>query len=88
MREQSLVTSRWSFAELWRGDVTAPLNQQMIEWGTLGRDDEPKPPEPPQQTPNSPVKEPPDAPQDEPHAPVREPDSGEPKKWGGSSLQI
>lgn len=47
---------------------------------TMG--DEPHPPQPPQQTPDAPVKEPPDAPHTEPDAPVREPDGGEPKRWG------
>jgi hypothetical protein len=56
-----------------------PHNGTNVVWGTQS---EPRPPEPPQQTPNAPVKEPPDAPQDEPHAPVREPGGGEPKKWG------
>ena len=45
-------------------------------------DDEPRPPEPPQQSPNAPVKEPPDSPQTEPDAPVREPGPNSPTKWG------
>ena len=45
-------------------------------------DEEPRPPEPPQQSPNAPVKEPPDSPQGEPDAPVREPGPDSPPKWG------
>ena len=60
----------------------------MIEAMVLEEENgEPPPPEPPAQTPNSPVKEPPDAPLQEPHAPVREPDGGGPKKWGTTLRQ-
>ena len=57
----------------------APYNALFVVWGLAG---EQRPPEPPQQTPNAPVKEPPDSPTTEPDAPVREPDQNEPKKWG------
>jgi hypothetical protein len=43
--------------------------------------DDPRPPQPPTQSPNAPVEEPPDSPQTEPDAPVREPGPEEPKKW-------
>ncbi len=48
----------------------------------VGPEDTPRPPEPPQQSPNAPVKEPPDSPQTEPDAPVREPGPDSPPKWG------
>jgi hypothetical protein len=41
--------------------------------GRNGEDEGPGPPDPPQQTPDAPVKEPPDGPQNEPPAPVHEP---------------
>ena len=57
----------------------------MIALKTGTDDHEPRPPQPPQQTPDAPVKEPPDSPRTEPDAPVREPGPGEPKRWGVSS---
>ena len=65
--------------------VGAPHSTLFVVWGFSN---EQRPPEPPQQTPNAPVKEPPDAPQDEPHAPVREPGGSEPKKWGAGIYRL
>jgi len=42
---------------------------------------EPRPPQPPTQTPPAPVQEPPDKPESEPGSPVHEPDPHEPKRW-------
>jgi hypothetical protein len=59
--------------------MTLRLHHEKL---ALRSNDEPRPPEPPQQSPNAPVKEPPDSPQVEPDAPVREPGPDSPSKWG------
>ena len=89
--QPSHVERSWAEAEPWQPSAgrvmnvadellksIAPHSPDRVVWSA----EEPKPPQPPQQTPNSPVREPDDAPTEQPHSPVREPDSGGPKKWG------